>query len=298
MLLQEAQECQPKKKKNPLGKLVQREVSSKKPRAATDKKSGDTVINHATKMRTDDLAAPASTPIMWVDQSTVTSNLLTLSSKLLTLSKAYIDTLHCSTSPDDPKKEMWNHVSDNNTFLPFVKNQVRQHSVDYLNSQSTDNHRTHEMDDLFNSDSNRMITEYGLNFQPSDEYLGLTGYFLAGHDTDSNVRDSIVDEMLPEIANVNQRSTIAANMMRTNIMALTCEEEEESSPVNNDMFPATPFHLPYCQPVQNEGGEGMVLWHQVIESSHHQSPAKDEGVANAHKTVTDNILGEDDQFQF
>ena len=145
MLLQEAQECQPKKKKNPLGKLVQREVSSKKPRAA---------------------------------------------------------------------------------------------------------------------------------------------YFLAGHDADSNVRDRIVDEMLPEIANINQRSTIAANMMRANIMALTCEEEEESSPVNNDMFPATPFHLPYCQPVQNEGGEGMVLWHQVIESSHHQSlsSAKDEGVSNAYKT--------------
>ena len=97
MLLQEAQDCQPKKTKNPSGKLVQREVSSKKPRAATDKKSGDTVIDHATKMRTDDLAAP-STPTMWVDQSTVTSNLLTLSSKLLTLSKAYIDTLHCSTS--------------------------------------------------------------------------------------------------------------------------------------------------------------------------------------------------------
>ena len=296
MLLQEAQDCQPKKTKNPSGKLVQREVSSKKPRAATDKKSGDTVIDHATKMRTDDLAAP-STPTMWVDQSTVTSNLLTLSSNLLTLSKAYIDTLHCSTSPDDPKKEMWNHVPGNNTFLPFVKN---QDSVDYLNSQSTDNHRTHEMDDLFNSDSNRMITEYGLNFQPTDEYLGLTGYFLAGHDADSNVHDAIVDEMLPEIANVNQRSTIAANMMRTEIMALTCEEEEESSPVNNA---GPPFHLPYCQPVQNEGGEGMVLWHQVIESSHHQSlsSAKDEGVSNAYKTeefITDNILGEDDQFQF
>lgn len=206
-------------------------------------------------------------------------------------------------------------MPDNNTFLPFVKNQARKHSVDYLNSQSTDNHRTHEMDDLFNSDSNRMITECGLNFQPSDGYLGLTGYFLAGHDADSNVRDAIVDEMLPEIANVKQRSTIAANMMRTEIMALTCEEGEESSPVNNDMFPGPPFHLPYCQPVQNEGGEGMVLWHQVIESSHHQSlsSAKDEGVSNAYKTeelpidyslsllledITDIILGEDDQFIF
>jgi hypothetical protein len=76
-----------------------------------------------------------------------------------------------------------------------------------------------------------------------------------------------------------------ADMMRMKIMALTYEEEEETSRMNN--FPgAPPFHVPYCQPIQDDGGGGMVLWHPAIDSSHHGSlsSAEDEGVSTAYKT--------------
>jgi hypothetical protein len=304
MLLQEAKAFQPKKNKNPSGKLMQREVSSKKSRVATTKTSGDTEIHHATKTKTDDVTEPSAPPTTWVDQSTMTSN-------LLTLSQAFIDTLHCSTIPDDPKKKEWNHVPNNNICLPFVNNhlpiQVSQYSVDYLDSQRTDNHRTaHEIDVLSNSDSNRMMAEYRRNFQRiTTNHVNQSGMMLASgkSPTDSlgtfycSARTDPKNEMfcLPFSIEYNdvlrtandriQEMKNTADMMRMKIMALTYEEEEETSRMNN--FPgAPPFHVPYCQPIQDDGGGGMVLWHPAIDSSHHGSlsSAEDEGVSTAYKT--------------
>ena len=82
------------------------------------------------------------------------------------------------------------------------------------------------------------------------------------------------DEIIPVIANVNQRATIAADMMRANVnlnrraviaadmrandvMAwTTCNEEKVSSPMKTN---SPPYTLPFCQPVSEEPSVGMIL---------------------------------------
>ena len=100
------------------------------------------------------------------------------------------------------------------------------------------------------------------------------------------------DEIIPVIANVNRRATIAADMMRANVnlnrraviaadmrandvMAwTTCNEEKVSSPMKTI---SPPYTLPFCQPVSEEPSVGMILCRPTIDSSH-QSPSTEEGV--------------------
>ena len=100
------------------------------------------------------------------------------------------------------------------------------------------------------------------------------------------------DEIIPVIANVNRRATIAADMMTANVnlnrraviaadmrandvMAwTTCNEEKVSSPMKTI---SPPYTLPFCQPVSEEPSVGMILCRPTIDSSH-QSPSTEEGV--------------------
>jgi hypothetical protein len=160
MLLQEAKACQPKKNKNPSGKLMQREVSCKKSLVATTKTSGDTEIEHATKTTTDDVAEP-SAPTTWVNQSTVNSN-------LLTLSQAYIDKLHCSTIPDDPKKKEWNHVPNDNICLTFVNNHL---PIQVIHSAEDEGVSTAYKTEEFPIDDSFMSSESQDDEEDSDDIL-------------------------------------------------------------------------------------------------------------------------------
>ena len=103
------------------------------------------------------------------------------------------------------------------------------------------------------------------------------------------------DDIIPVIANVTRRATIAADMMRANfnlnrraaiaadtrandVMAwTTCNEEKVSrSPVKTNSPPWS-YTLPFCQPVSEEPSVGMILCRPTIDSSH-QSPSTEEGV--------------------
>ena len=53
-------------------------------------------------------------------------------------------------------------------------------------------------------------------------------------------------------------STHVADMMRARLMALTCKEEEETNPDTQINLPGPPFHLPLCQPIQNDHDVSML----------------------------------------
>jgi hypothetical protein len=101
------------------------------------------------------------------------------------------------------------------------------------------------------------------------------------------------DEVIPVIANVNRRATIAADMMRANFISnrraaiaadmrandvmawTTFNEEKVSSPMKTTNSPPWSYTLPFCQPVSEEPSVGMILCRPTIDSSH-QRPSTEE----------------------
>jgi hypothetical protein len=94
------------------------------------------------------------------------------------------------------------------------------------------------------------------------------------------------DEMIPVIANINRRASIAADITRANlaiaadkrannVMAwTTCKEENVSSLTMKINSPPLSYTLPLCQPVSEEPIRvGMITF-----DSSHQSSSVDDGV--------------------
>jgi hypothetical protein len=98
--------------------------------------------------------------------------------------------------------------------------------------------------------------------------------------------------MIPVIANVNRRASIAADITRANlaiaankranVMAWTkCKEEKVSSPMKINS-PLLSYTLPLCRPVSEEPSVGMNLCRPTFDSSL-QSPTIDDGVHQRSK---------------
>jgi hypothetical protein len=96
------------------------------------------------------------------------------------------------------------------------------------------------------------------------------------------------DEIIPVIANVNRRASIAVDITRANLaiaankrakgMAWTkCNEEKVSSHMKINSPPLS-YTLPLCQPVSEESSVGMNLCCPTLFDSSHQSPFVDDGV--------------------
>ena len=113
------------------------------------------------------------------------------------------------------------------------------------------------------------------------------------------------DEMIPVIANVNRRASIAADITRANlataanmganIMAWTkCKEEKVSSPTTMKIkSPPLSYTLPLCQPVsEKEPSVGMILCRPTFDSSHQRSPSIDDGVQRSKRKVSTYVIEE------
>jgi hypothetical protein len=98
--------------------------------------------------------------------------------------------------------------------------------------------------------------------------------------------------MIPVIANVNRRASIAADItranlataanMKANIMALTTCNEEKVSTAMKINPPPLSYTLPFCQPVSEKPSVGMILCRPTFDSSH-QSPTIDDRVHQRSK---------------
>jgi hypothetical protein len=116
------------------------------------------------------------------------------------------------------------------------------------------------------------------------------------------------DKIIPDIANVNQRAMISAEIMRANvnlfqrtaiaanmranIMALmTCNEEKVSCPMKINSPPLS-YTLPFCQPVSEEPSVGMILCRPTFDSSHQRSPSIDDGVQRSKRKVSTYVIEE------
>jgi hypothetical protein len=106
------------------------------------------------------------------------------------------------------------------------------------------------------------------------------------------------DEMIPVIANINRRASIAADITRANLLAIAaderannvmawtkCKEEKVSSPTTMKIkSPPLSYTLPLCQPVsEKEPSVGMILCRPTFDSSH-QRPSVDDDIVQRSKS--------------
>jgi hypothetical protein len=296
-----------KKKKKKKAQLVQqREVSSSKEPyvAAAKATSSDTKppIVHYTKGYFDQLAVPSD--IMPSSKASMAMD--TLGMFYSSTSQDAMNEMCCLPFSTDSSNVL--STSSHRQKVDVSNNSGNQsYTTDYsMFVNACDNVDSLPREDVEQEQDKMMLRLRARSIQLQaavrDNMVKMTTVSAPSSSDVSSLKDDTTpwpeDEIIPVIANINQRAMIAAEIMRANvnlfrrtaiaanmranIMALTtCNEEKVSSPMKINSPPLS-YTLPFCQPVSEEPSVGMILCRPTFDSSH-QSPSIDDGVHQRSK---------------